>query len=111
MDQVYCLYRVSTTQQLCVGDIPTFVTDMAAGKLLQCWRKRVSENRRGRLFHYSTITSILQREQLTGILCSGSSRSKVIPELQIISPVIFAKAREINVMRNHHELPAKITAT
>ena len=66
-------------------------------------------NRKGEAFHPSSIKAILNREQLTGIMCRGDSRSDVIPELQIISPEIFREAQQITQMRKRHQIPQRVT--
>lgn len=66
-------------------------------------------NRQDIPFHPSSIKAILQREQLTGIMCRGDSRSDVIPELQIISPEIFREAQQITQMRKQHQIPQRVT--
>lgn len=65
-------------------------------------------NRKEEAFHPSSIKAILNREQLTGIMCRGDSRSDVIPELQIISPEIFQKAQQITQMRKRHQIPQRV---
>ena len=62
-------------------------------------------NRQGEAFHPSTIKAILHREQLTGIMRRGDSRSDILPELQIIPPEIFQKAQRIVALRNQHRIP------
>lgn len=66
-------------------------------------------NRQGEPFHPSSIKALLSREQLTGIMCRGDSRSAIIPELQIISPEIFSKAQQIATLRKQRQLPQRVT--
>lgn len=66
-------------------------------------------NRKGEPFHPSSVKALLSREQLTGIMCRGDSRSDVIPELQIISPEIFQEAQQITQMRKRHQIPQRVT--
>lgn len=68
-----------------------------------------SLNRKGEPFHPSSIEAILQREQLTGIMCRGGTCSDIIPELQIISPEVFQKAQQITQMRKPHQIPQRVT--
>ena len=65
-------------------------------------------NRNGEVFHYSSIASLLHREQLTGILRRGDNRSGLIPELQIISPDTFVKAHEIMQKRREGSIPRRV---
>ena len=65
-------------------------------------------NRQGEPFHPSSVKAILQREQLTGIMCRGGTRSDIIPELQIISPEIFQKAQQVTRMRKQHQIPQRV---
>ncbi|MBQ8503534.1 MAG: recombinase family protein, partial [Clostridia bacterium] len=51
--------------------------------------------RTGKMWHEATIRGILCNLTYTGVLRSGDSRSEVIPELQIISPEQFERARMI----------------
>lgn len=64
-------------------------------------------NRNGEPFHYSSIQSILGREQYTGFFIRGESRSKLIPELQIIKPEVFAAARQITKLRKEQKIPRR----
>lgn len=66
-------------------------------------------NRQGEPFHPSSIKAILQREQLTGIMCRGNTCSDIIPELQIISPEVFRKAQQITEKRKQHQIPRTVT--
>ena len=66
-------------------------------------------NRQGEPFHPSSITAILHREQLTGVMCRGDSRSAIIPELQIISPEVFQRAQQVTALRKQHQIPQRIT--
>lgn len=66
-------------------------------------------NRKGEPFHPSSIEAILQREQLTGIMCRGGTCSDIILELQIISPEVFQKAQQITQMRKQHQIPQRVT--
>lgn len=61
-------------------------------------------NRQDQPFHPSSIKAILNREQLTGVMCRGGSRSAIIPDLQIIPPEIFQKAQQITVLRKQHQI-------
>lgn len=56
-------------------------------------------NRQDEPFHPSSIKALLNREQLTGVMCRGDSRSAIIPELQIIPPEVFQKAQQITALR------------
>lgn len=58
------------------------------------------KNRSEKNFHPATIRGIIRNPTYTGVLRSGESRSPVIPELQIISPEIFNRAREITAQRS-----------
>lgn len=58
------------------------------------------KNRSEKNFHPATIRGIIRNLTYTGVLRSGESRSPVIPELQIISPEIFNRAREITAQRS-----------
>lgn len=51
--------------------------------------------RTGKKWHEATIRGILCNLTYTGVLRSGDARSDVIPELQIISPEQFERARMI----------------
>ena len=51
--------------------------------------------RTGKMWHEATIRGILCNLTYTGVLRSGDARSEVIPELQIISPEQFDRARII----------------
>lgn len=66
-------------------------------------------NRQGEPFHPSSIKALLNREQLTGVMCRGDSRSAIIPELQIIPPEVFQKAQQITALRKQHQIPQKIS--
>lgn len=66
-------------------------------------------NRQGEPFHPSSIKAILQREQLTGIMCRGGAHSDIISELQIISPEIFQKAQQITQMRKQQQITQRVT--
>lgn len=66
-------------------------------------------NREGEIFHPSSIKALLNREQLTGVMCRGDSRSAIIPELQIISPEVFQKAQQIAVLRKLQQIPQRVT--
>lgn len=61
-------------------------------------------NRQDQPFHPSSVKAILNREQLTGVMCRGDSRSAIIPDLQIISPEVFQKAQEITALRKQHQI-------
>jgi len=66
-------------------------------------------NRQGEPFHPSSIKALLNRKQLTGVMCRGSSQSAIIPELQIIPPEIFQKAQQITALRKQRQIPQRIT--
>lgn len=66
-------------------------------------------NRDGEKFHPNSISSILRREQLTGIMIRGDVKSELIPRLQIIIPEIFQKAKEITMMRKKGKIPQRTT--
>lgn len=66
-------------------------------------------NRNGERFHFSSIRGILEREQYTGLLIWGNSRSDYLPELKIISAETFAAAQHITQLRKEHQIPQKIT--
>lgn len=66
-------------------------------------------NRQDEPFHPSSIKALLNREQLTGVMCRGGSRSALIPELQIIPPEVFQKAQQITALRKQHQIPQKIS--
>lgn len=71
-------------------------------------------NKRGELFHYSTIASILKNVMYTGVLRSGESKSDVLQELQIIDEQTFRLAQEIIKCRSTQykgpsSIPKKIT--
>ena len=51
--------------------------------------------RTGKMWHEATIRGILCNLTYTGVLRSGDARSEVIPELQIIPPEQFERARMI----------------
>ena len=66
-------------------------------------------NRQGEAFHPSSIKALLNREQLTGIMRRGDSRSAIISELQIIPPEVFQKAQQITTLRKQHQIPQRIS--
>lgn len=66
-------------------------------------------NRQGEAFHPSSKKALLNREQLTGVMCRGDSRSAIISELQIIPPEVFQKAQQITELRKQHQIPQKIS--
>ena len=51
------------------------------------------KNRDGQNWHEATVGHILHNILYTGVLRSGSSRSDVIPELQIVAPNTFCQAQ------------------
>ena len=51
------------------------------------------KNRDGQNWHEETVGHILHNILYTGVLRSGSSRSDVIPELQIVAPNTFCQAQ------------------
>ena len=51
--------------------------------------------RTGKKWHEATIRGMLRNLTYTGVLRSGESRSAIIPELQIISPSQFERAKTI----------------
>ena len=65
-------------------------------------------DRKGEVFHPSSIKAILHRELVTGAICRGNGRSAVNPELQIITPDIYQRAQQITAMRNAKKIPPKI---
>lgn len=56
--------------------------------------------RTGGRFTNTTIQNILKRQTYIGILSGGGVQSDVIPDLQIISPDVFARANEIATERS-----------
>lgn len=66
-------------------------------------------NRQGEAFHPSSIKALLNREQLTGVMCRGASRSAFIPELQIIPPEVFQKVQQITELRKQHQIPQRLS--
>ena len=59
-----------------------------------------SRNRKGKNWHPGTIRGILHNLTYMGILRCGEARSPIIPELQIIDPVMFQRAQEISQQRS-----------
>ncbi len=51
--------------------------------------------RTGKMWHEATIRGILQNLTYTGVLRCGEVRSEIIPELQIISPEQYERAKKI----------------
>lgn len=66
------------------------------------------QNHSGESFHYSSIQNLLVREQYTGFFIRGESRSELIQELQIITPEVFAAARQITQSRKEQKIPRKV---
>ena len=63
------------------------------------------KNRDGQNWHEATVGHILHNVLYTGILRSGSSRSDVIPELQIVAPDTFCQAQTLMQERtNAHDV-------
>lgn len=65
-------------------------------------------NRKSEPFHPSSINSLLNRELLMGIIRRGTSKSAIIPSLQIITPEIFQMAQKITEMRKQNQIPQKV---
>ena len=59
-----------------------------------------SRNRKGKNWHPGTIRGMLHNLTYTGILRCGEARSPLIPELQIIDPIMFQRAQEISLQRS-----------
>jgi len=53
------------------------------------------KNRKGEGFTNTTILHMIQNDAYTGVLHSGDTISEIFPDLQIIPPEIFKKARAI----------------
>ena len=66
-------------------------------------------DRRKDKFHPSSITAILHRELVTGIISRGGARSDIIQHLQIITPETFQKAQNILRKRKDGQLPRRIS--
>lgn len=64
-------------------------------------------NRKGTNFANTTIVTMLKNPAYMGILRSGEQQSDIIPELQIITPELFGRAKEILSARTqkHDEVP------
>ena len=64
-------------------------------------------NRKGTNFANTTIVTMLKNPTYTGILRSGEQQSDIIPELQIVTPELFGRAKEIMSARTqkHGEVP------
>lgn len=70
-------------------------------------RKIASELTASGIFNRQVQQKVLNRGQLTGVMCRGDSHSAIIPDLQIISPEAFQKAQEITVLRKQHQISQK----
>jgi len=58
------------------------------------------KTRTGRNFSQSTVKNMIHNMTYTGVLRSGTARSAVIEELQIVTPALFQKAQDILKKRN-----------
>jgi DNA invertase Pin-like site-specific DNA recombinase len=58
------------------------------------------KTRAGKNFHHASINAMIRNLTYTGVLRSGETRSKLIPELQIITPELHSKAQDILKKRN-----------
>lgn len=56
--------------------------------------------RSGKPWHHATIRGIVCNLTYTGVLRCGESRSKVLPQLQIIEPELYEAAQHIRVSRS-----------
>ncbi len=53
------------------------------------------KTRDGKNWHEATVGHILHNILYTGVLCSGETKSRIFPELQIITPDIFDMAQKL----------------
>lgn len=83
------------------------VEGYGAQRLCRYLTEQGVRNRKGKNIPTTSINRMIKNPIYTGVICNGDCESDMIPELQIIDPELFRRAREIMQKRttHHDEVP------